>query len=311
MSRVIKQAQLGEKPVVINNPKITQDSLSVPAGDLQEIPELPDDVSQVTLDLALDNPQTIDVEVESPDESLETIDDVPPVVYADLVNHEDLINQEIENAKLQAQAMIDEAETKAAQIIEEANKEMAAAKEQVMEESRQQGFADGQKQGWDEGYQEGLSKGKQEALDQMQEQLNASTCQAAELIQYATKQADELLIQSERQMVELSLSIAQKIIAQQLDETATGTVTLVKAALAKVRDQEQLTIRVNPADYERLLKAQNELDRYIEREHVISLAPDQTLANGGCIIETAYGSVDARVDSQLDALKKALQEAMP
>lgn len=304
MSRVIKQAQLGEKPVVINNPKITQDR-PVPAGKLQEIPDLPDDASPTVPDSVSDTPRIIDAEV---------LDENPPTVEVEIEppdDYKDLMDREIENARSQVQAMLEEAQTKAAQIIEDAAKEITAAKEKALEESRQQGFAAGQKQGWDEGHQAGLAKGKQEALDQMQEQLNASTRQAADLIQHATQQADALLVQSERQIVELSLAIAEKIIAQQLDETDTGTVSLVKAALAKVRDQEQLTIRVNPADYERLLKVQGELDRYIEKEHVISLAPDQTIANGGCVIETAYGSVDARVDTQLDALKQALQEVMP
>ena len=86
---------------------------------------------------------------------------------------------------------------------------------------------------------------------------------------------------------------------------------IVTAALKKVRDQEQIEIRVNPEEYHLLLQARKDLQLVLGREQALQIVADQTIPAGGCIIDTAYGSVDARIDTQFDTLRKALAEVIP
>lgn len=48
----------------------------------------------------------------------------------------------------------------------------------------------------------------------------------------------------------------------------------------------------------------------IGKENAIVITADKTIENGGCVIETDSGTVDARVSTQMDVLKKAVMDVI-
>ena len=76
-------------------------------------------------------------------------------------------------------------------------------------------------------------------------------------------------------------------------------------------DQEQITVRVNPENYEAVLAARLQLQASLTRDNALTVAADSSLAQGDCVLETPYGKVDARIDTQLELVKTALKELIP
>jgi flagellar assembly protein FliH len=74
---------------------------------------------------------------------------------------------------------------------------------------------------------------------------------------------------------------------------------VVRAAVAAMREREQLVVRLHPDDAA-LLK--EEVDGGTMR-----ISGDPTVVLGGCIIESQGGSLDARFETQLEALGAALK----
>lgn len=166
-------------------------------------------------------------------------------------------------------------------------------------------------EGLSQGYQEGFSQGRQAALTEMQQTMQLSLEKAERIIKAAEQEACQMIIDAERQIVEMTFAIVRKVLAREIEDNPTVILPVVKEALAKVRDQEQIVIRVNPEDYEMVLMAKRDLQLMVGREHAVSLSADHTIAPGGCVIDTALGTVDARLDTKLEMVYKAIQEILP
>jgi Flagellar biosynthesis/type III secretory pathway protein len=179
--------------------------------------------------------------------------------------------------------------------------------QQAYEEAHSQGLQEGHEQG----YREGYNHGKDAAQAEMQQALQSSIEKAQHLVKTAEQEIDQMFIDAERQIVEIALSVASKLLAREVEDNPTTVLPIVKEALSKVTDQNQITIRVNSEDYEMVLMAKRDLHLMIGRENAISVTADHTVSAGGCVIETGLGTVDARLDTKLELVYKAIQEVLP
>jgi flagellar assembly protein FliH len=202
-------------------------------------------------------------------------------------------------AESEAREMMAAAREQAAALVAAAEEQAAAIRREAYDESYRQGFAEGQ------------AHGEAAAREQAAGDLAAAAGRAEDMLAVARKQATEELQAAERQLVELALAVAAKILAREGAENPTAVLPMVKEALAKVRDQEQVTVRVNPASYDFLLAARPELQAALAGDVALTVAADSSLKEGDCVVETPFGTVDARIDTQLELVRAALRDVMP
>lgn len=207
----------------------------------------------------------------------------------------------------QAAAILAEAKGQAQLYMEQA----AQQAEEARQESYQQGLAQGKSEGIDLGYQEGFAKGQEEAVLNNQRVFDEAVSRASKIIAEAEQAAQAMIQAAERDIVEIGLAVANKIIIRQLTNDPEAIMPIVAEALKKVRDKEQVVIRVNPEDYDIVLAGRRDLQLVAGGEQTLTITADHTVSRGGCVIDTSHGSVDARIDTQLDMIKKALQDVMP
>ncbi|HWR43169.1 FliH/SctL family protein [Sporomusa sp.] len=203
-------------------------------------------------------------------------------------------------------AVRSEAESILAQAQVSATQYLADAKVQAQELAHE-----AQEDGHTQGYQEGFTQGHQAVLSEMQQTMQLTLEKADHIIKAAEKEAYQLIIDAERQVVEIALAVASKVLAREIEENPTTILPIVKEALGKVRDQDHIVIRVNPEDYEMVLMAKRDLQLMVGREHAVNVCADHIVPSGGCVIDTALGTVDARLDTKLEMVYKAIQEALP
>lgn len=191
----------------------------------------------------------------------------------------------------EAEAIIHAARQQASEIASEA----AAAAEQLKRES------------YDEGYRHGYRDG----LEQVRQAIDDASSRAQGIITAGEQQAAEALVAAERQMVEIALAVSRKILASEIEENPSAVLSLVRAALAKVSDQEQITIRVSPQNLDAVKQIKPELQSSLGRDGALNIVADDGLKSGDCVVDTPYGSVDARIDTQMDSLTSALRDIEP
>jgi type III secretion protein L len=116
---------------------------------------------------------------------------------------------------------------------------------------------------------------------------------------------EKILRDTEKDLLRLAVRLAEKIIGREIDKDQTTIVDIVVNAVQNVRQQEKLTIRVNPQD---LGIIEKEIERISAGSRIkfIDFAADPRVVSGGCMIESEVGTIDARLETQLRVLERAL-----
>jgi flagellar assembly protein FliH len=209
----------------------------------------------------------------------------------------------LQEARKQAQAIIEAAEKKARAIEEEAQEKINRwwqENEQKLEVMR----ADATNQGYEEGY----IKGKLQAEEELREQYQAKFDQVQQLIDLAYRQKEEIIAEAEPFLLELSSAIAMQIVRQELESYPEKFVQLIQQHIMRFKEKEHITICVHPDDFEFIQSQRAHIVSVVNGETEIKIIPDHSVTPKGVVIRTAYGSIDARIDTQIEEIKKAISE---
>ncbi|MBP2629406.1 MAG: Flagellar assembly protein FliH/Type secretion system HrpE [Firmicutes bacterium] len=204
----------------------------------------------------------------------------------------------LEDAEMQRNFMITDAQKQAEQILINAGQEAEQMKIIAREEAVEAGYA------------EGHDRGYKAAKDEMINLIKEANEKAERTVWLAENEIKDSVLKAESKIVEIAMAIASKVIPQHFIDVPQIILPLVRSALEKVRDQRDIVIKVSPDDYELVLMAKKEFQTMLDSDNQLTVSTDQTLTNGNCIIESANGNVDARVSTQMEAVKKAIQEVM-
>lgn len=137
------------------------------------------------------------------------------------------------------------------------------------------------------------------------EGLESALAELNQLLLEAHERRDAALSGAERDVLRLAVKLAEKIIGREIERDDATLADIVSTALRHARQQEALTVRVNPADLPRVQAHRDRLDPS-GRARFIDLVADPRVGHGGCVIEGESGTVDARLDTQLRVLERAL-----
>ena len=111
--------------------------------------------------------------------------------------------------------------------------------------------------------------------------------------------------ETEQDLLRLSIRLTEKILGREIKNDKKAIVNIVVAALQNARQQEKLTVRVNPADLPVVEKEVENLTR-TGRVRFMDFIADPRVSEGGCLIESEVGTIDARLETQLRVLERAL-----
>jgi flagellar assembly protein FliH len=208
-------------------------------------------------------------------------EDMQPQPFVDYQKEELLL--EIELQKERAQEELNEWRTR----------EEESFRSQLEEEKRR---------GYEEGYQLGIEDGIQHAKEQYQIYLQ----RAADLLEQAYQEKAAIIREADPFVIELTMEIAKKVIQQELKTHPETLLDIIKQTLSSVYETDSISIGVAPEDFSFVQKQREQLLAMNNGQVEIKVFPDYSIQQGGCIIRTSSGSVDARIDVQLSEIKKVL-----
>lgn len=224
------------------------------------------------------------------------------------INAEQLIGE----AQKLAEQIVAQARVDAGIVLQKASQEAENIKAQAQKDGyaqgHEQGEQHGQEEGYRAGYQQGLEEGTTAVRQEMAEKISQAVKQSEKTLLQSEKERAQIIAGADRQIIELALAVSSKVLAREVEENPLIILPIVKEALEKVRDQAQLVVRINPAHYPLLLEAKNDLQRMVGGQQTITILSDQSLGEADCLVETGNGAVDARMETQLGALRQRLEE---
>jgi len=118
-----------------------------------------------------------------------------------------------------------------------------------------------------------------------------------------------LVKQYEKDILRAIFAISEKVIHThlQLDETTVKDTIL--AALGLATEKREVTLKINPEDFEYVETLRPELFSRHMHVKAIMITSDPAVTRGGCRLETVSGDVDATIESQLEIIQQSLKEA--
>ncbi len=198
---------------------------------------------------------------------------------------EEIINK----AKAEADMIIKEALLEAKDILKKASVDVENLKQQVYEEARS------------DGYEQGLAQAKQE--------YEALIEEAQDIKNQAGIEYKKVLDSLEEDSVNTIIDIAKKVISKEL-ECKQNILLLVKDAFEKCSKDRKVVLKLSEQDYDFVNENKDELESMLERSEEIEIKKDLSLKEGGCIIETSIGSIDASAETKFEKIENDFKDIL-
>lgn len=221
-------------------------------------------------------------------------------------------SQEVADAEKLAGQILQDAESEAQQMIRQAAEEIARLKEEAQAEidrwweERRSNDEQLAREAEHRGYQAGYDKGLAEAERAIYEQYAAMIAEAQDVLRRAHSQKAQIIREAEPFLIELSIAVAEKIVDRQLTVSREWIVDLIRKLLSRTQGHRTITLCVSPKQFDLVQNAREELLQAVDSQAELVILPDAGVKDHGCIIRTAFGSIDGRIDTQLKELKNAL-----
>ncbi|MBO5136884.1 MAG: flagellar assembly protein FliH [Spirochaetaceae bacterium] len=210
--------------------------------------------------------------------------------------------EQVKRQSDQAQVIKSDADKKAEEILKSAQ-DQAASIVADAEAQREKIKNDAYNAGFEEGRENGFKEGNQEA-ERLIDRLHV-------ILDRVMDKRQEILDSTEQQIVELVLLMTRKIVKIISENQRNVVMSNVLQALRKVKGRGDVTVRVNLADLKLTTEHTKEFMNSVENIKNLTIMEDSSIDRGGCIVETDFGSIDARISSQLAELEQKVLEISP
>ncbi|GKX28988.1 hypothetical protein SH1V18_14680 [Vallitalea longa] len=188
---------------------------------------------------------------------------------------EEISNDIINKALLEAQCIVDDAKKNAIDITSEAYNK-----------------------GLDDGYKDGISKGEEEAIRLREE---------AELIlQQANENKEEILNDIEPKMVNILIELVKKL-TNHVIEKKDIIIYLIRKGFSEIEILEDIVVHVSAEDFEYVNTNKKKLYEDISQNVNLEIVKDKALSSNDCIIETKLGNLDCSLNTRLNGLTSDLK----
>ena len=164
-----------------------------------------------------------------------------------------------------------------------------------------------QKEGHDEGYNEGFKKGEEAAKKEFSPFLETIQGLIADLTVFRKNMYDK----GEREMIEMVVGLAKKVIHFEFSTRDDAVQEMIRLAVQSVLDRESMVIKINPADKGYAESFRPELHHLFSEIKNITFEAHSGVERGGCVVETNFGVVDARMDKLGEQMDRILNLAPP
>lgn len=155
-----------------------------------------------------------------------------------------------------------------------------------------------------EAYSQGYAAGTKEAAvaaDELIRRLEAD-------IELVAAERAALVDSVEPEALKLCLAAVEKIIRHEVRSDHRVVLRVVKSCLRRIRDRDQIDVRVSPQEVEAVRAHRDELLSLVEGVSVLSIADDRRVSPGGCVVDSSSGTFDARIETQFETIHRKVME---
>ncbi len=156
------------------------------------------------------------------------------------------------------------------------------------------------------GYERGRHDGEKALSEQLMRQRGELVELQAGVLESLRQAIPQVIRETEDVLVELALEAARKLVGE-LPISAETVETVVRQALAQAAEGSEHLVLLHADDLALLQQTNSTLLASRPGPQPIRFETSPEVTRGGCIIQTRFGTVDARRETKIALLKRALQ----
>ncbi len=185
--------------------------------------------------------------------------------------------------------------------------------ETIAEQRALELLAEVQEKAYKEAYELGLQEGTQKAFSDTFPELEKKIVDFESFIQTLLKFKKSVADTQERQLIKLVYLMANKISYLKIQEQPEMIRDLIFEVIEKVSSEDEIQIRIHPQHLQFIKESLEKNQKSFEflKEEKIKWNEDPALSLGGCIVETNYGEIDARIETRIEELWNILDQKAP
>lgn len=153
-----------------------------------------------------------------------------------------------------------------------------------------------------EAFTKGYAQGERAGVEAGAKRAEAMLRRLAQTLDDLSRLRTTMIRDTERQMVQLALTIAQRLVQREISLDAEIVAAMAHVALDRLGDSAPATIRLHADDYATVMAARGAEWAGTQ----VTVVPDAAVARGGCVVESAFGLIDASVSAQFAEIERAL-----
>ncbi|MBN1114109.1 MAG: hypothetical protein JXA66_02085 [Oligoflexia bacterium] len=186
------------------------------------------------------------------------------------------------------QMQVEEEEKKAfdAKVNAEVAKQVSAIREKAHAEAYGKGLAEGTSRGFEE---------KKTELEQIIQNFG-NICE--DLLKLRLKMFES----NENMLTKLVYLVAEVIINKEIEADPALVKNTIKKVIEYSGTEEEIRIKLSPRDYRAVDDIKKEILSTFGKIKNIQLEPDENVSNGGCIVETNFGEINANLPIRLASM---------
>ena len=148
-------------------------------------------------------------------------------------------------------------------------------------------------------------EGYEAGIELAQKDLEALKSKFAEFFNYK----EEVYEKVSECILDIAVEISRKIINKNIEADREYILPIIKGVVEEINKTEnKITLKVMPKDVEIVRDKITDIFSGNYFEAKISVVPDNDVKNGGVIVETSNGLIDASIETQLTIIEKALKK---
>jgi flagellar biosynthesis/type III secretory pathway protein FliH len=156
------------------------------------------------------------------------------------------------------------------------------------------------------GYAEGLALGRSEALDEM----TPSVAAAASTLEAVRGLEADACERVETAAVELSLQVAERVVAGAVAVTPERLLDVVRGALRTIIERERVILLVHPDDLDLMRSSVADVAGSLGGIEHLEVQEERRVGRGGAIVRTSLGEVDARIETKLERVRSVVEQEL-
>lgn len=220
-------------------------------------------------------------------------------MLAEIAAKEQRAIERVKEAEVQANIIKEQTKADCEKIVYAANEQVADILDQA------------QREGHEEGVKQGRIDGEVAVKTELKKIIDEANAKAMRTLQTAKEQTSEYFIRAEDDIAAIVMRAIEKILPQHFLDVPQVVLPVVREAIKYVRDQKEIKVHVEPESYELVLMARGEFQAMLtDGTAILEIISDDTLRPGDCVIETPNGGVDARLLTQIELMKNAIQSVL-